>query len=234
MRIADTTWMQIEKYLEHDDRCVLPLGSTEQHAYLSLCVDQILSEKVAVDAAEPLGVPVFPGMAYGLTPYFMAFPGTVSLSPETYERVLTEILGSLHTHGFRRFLIVNGHGGNGSARPGVEAWAEGLEGTQLLWHDWWRAPRTMAAVKAIDDAASHASWMEGFPWTRVAGANPPAEHKASVDLTGREGLSAEEFRERLGDGSFGGWYERPDEEMHEIWRLGVEETRELLEGGWAR
>ena len=71
MKIADMTWMQVEKYLESDDRCVLPLGSVEQHAYLSLAVDAILSETVAVDAAEPTGVPVFPAVAYGLTPYFM-------------------------------------------------------------------------------------------------------------------------------------------------------------------
>lgn len=232
MRIADTTWMQVEKYLENDDRCVLPLGSTEQHAYLSLAVDAILSERVAVDAADPLDVPVFPAVPYGLTPYFMAFPGTVTLAPETYERVLTEILGSLHRHGFGRILIVNGHGGNAVARPAAEAWADGREGVELLWHDWWKAPRTIAAVKAIDLAASHASWMEGFPWTRVAGASPPTGHKEPVDLSGRDRLSPEAFRERLGDGSFGGWYERPDEELLAIWALGVEETRELLEGGW--
>jgi len=62
--------MQVEEYLRDDDRAVLPLGSTEQHAYLSLSVDSILSEQVAVDAAEPLGVPVFPAMPYGPTPSF--------------------------------------------------------------------------------------------------------------------------------------------------------------------
>ena len=72
MRIADITWMHVEEYLKHDDRCVLPLGSTEQHAYLSLAVDAVLSERVAADAAEPLGVPVFPVVAYGLTPYFLS------------------------------------------------------------------------------------------------------------------------------------------------------------------
>ena len=55
MRIHDRTWMQIEEYLQGDDRIVLPLGSTEQHGYLSLGVDAILSERVAVEAAEPLG-----------------------------------------------------------------------------------------------------------------------------------------------------------------------------------
>lgn len=232
MRIADTTWMQVERYLEHDDRCVLPVGSTEQHAYLSLAVDAILSERVAVDAAAPLGVPVFPGLPYGLTPYFMAFPGTVTLAQETYESVLQDILGSLVSHGFRRILVVNGHGGNAAARPAAEAWAVATGGVRLLWHDWWKAPKTMAAVKAIDPEASHASWMEGFPWTRVAGAAPPSGHKPAVDLGGRESLSPEAFRERLGDGSFGGYYERPDEELLSIWAVAVEETRAVLEGGW--
>lgn len=232
MRIADTTWMQVEQYLKNDDRCLVPLGSTEQHAYLSLCVDAILAEKVALDAAAPTGVPVFPVLSYGITPYFMAFPGTVTLSQGTYERVVGEILGSLHAHGFRRFLLVNGHGGNSVARPAMEAWATSHRGVALQWHDWWKAPRTMAAVKAIDAAASHASWMEGFPWTRVANANPPKAHKPSVDLSDREKLSAGAFRERLGDGSFGGWYERPDEELLAIWEIAVEETRALLEGGW--
>jgi creatinine amidohydrolase len=232
MRIKDTTWMQIEEYLKRDDRCAIPLGSTEQHAYLSLCVDAILPERVAADAAGPLGVPVFPAVAYGISPYFMAFPGTVSLSQGTYERLLTELLGSLHIHGFRRFLLVNGHGGNSVARPAVEAWAASRKGVEVQWHDWWKSPRAWAAVKAIDEAASHASWMEGFPWTRVATARPPQRHKASVDLTGREEMTPQAFRKRLGDGSFGGYYERPDAELLTIWEIAVQETRELLEGGW--
>ena len=79
MRIAELNWMQVEAYLGHDDRAVLPLGSVEQHAYLSLATDAILAERLATEAAEPLGVPVFPVVAYGLTPYFSAFPGTVTL-----------------------------------------------------------------------------------------------------------------------------------------------------------
>ncbi|MCB0094754.1 MAG: creatininase family protein, partial [Caldilineaceae bacterium] len=84
MKISDMNWMQVEAYLQHDDRALVPLGSTEQHAYLSLSVDSILSERVAVDAAEPLGAPVFPVVAYGLTPYFGAYPGTVTLRMATY------------------------------------------------------------------------------------------------------------------------------------------------------
>ncbi|MEQ9398719.1 MAG: creatininase family protein [Longimicrobiales bacterium] len=233
MRIAEMTWMQVETYLERDDRCVIPLGSVEQHAYLSLAVDAILSERVAVDAAEPLGVPVFPAMAYGITPYFMAYPGTVTLTPKTYQRVVGEILDSVHAHGFRRIAVVNGHGGNRVARASVERWADKHDGTTVVWHDWWNAPATMAAVKEIDDAASHASWMEGFAWTQVDGVQPPVGHKASVDLSGRDEMSAEEFREVLGDGSFGGYYTRPDGDLRRVWSVAVEETRALLVEGWS-
>ena len=79
VRISDMNWMQVEAYLRGDDRAVLPLGSTEQHSYLRLTVDCILPEKVAVDAAEPLGIPVFPVLPYGVTPYFREFPGSVTL-----------------------------------------------------------------------------------------------------------------------------------------------------------
>ena len=233
MKIAEMTWMQVEDYLQNDDRCVLPLGSTEQHAYISLATDSILSERVALEAAEPLGVPVFPVLAYGITPYFMGYPGTVSVSPNTYEQLLQEILGSVRKHGFRRILVVNGHGGNSPARPAVEAWAARRDGVELIWHNWWKSPDVRGAVDEIDPAASHASWMETFPWTRVDGVELPQQHKPPVDLSDRDEISLQRFREMIGVGSFGGWYERPDEEMNAIWSVAVGETRARLESGWS-
>ncbi|HEU4719693.1 MAG TPA: creatininase family protein, partial [Bacteroidia bacterium] len=110
--ISAQNWKQVEDYLRRDDRCILPIGSTEQHAFLSLSTDTVLAEKIAQDAAEEEGVPVFPVLPYGITPGFMAYPGTVTLKTETLTRVVAEILGSLAHHGFRRIMIVNGHGGN--------------------------------------------------------------------------------------------------------------------------
>ena len=75
MRIRDLNWMHLEEYLEEEDRIVLPVGSTEQHAYLSLETDNILAERASVEAAEPLGVPVLPVFAYGVTG-FTAYPGS--------------------------------------------------------------------------------------------------------------------------------------------------------------
>src|SRR5213075_3595570 len=102
MRISEMNWMMVEEYLKRDDRALLPLGSTEQHAYLSLSVDSILAERVAVEAAEPLGVPVFPVVAYGVTPYFREFPGSISLRVQTHLNVVRDILDSMEHSGFRR------------------------------------------------------------------------------------------------------------------------------------
>ena len=227
------SWMQLAEYLATDDRVVLPLGSVEQHAYLSLATDAILAERVAREAAEPLGVPVYPVLSYGVAPYFMAYPGTVTLREGTYAAMVRDILDSLAESGFRRILVVNGHGGNAPARDVARVWAEARPAVSLRFHDWWRAPRTLAAVEEVDPVAGHASWMESFPWTRLPGAEAPAVPKQQVDLSDRARLSPRALRERLGDGSFGGAYEHPDEATMRIWAVAVAETRELLTGAWS-
>jgi creatinine amidohydrolase len=218
LRVADLNWMQLEAYLERDDRIVLPLGSTEQHAYLSLATDVILAERVAVEAAEPLGVPVLPPLAFGVAPYFAAFPGSLTLAEGTYVQVLRELIGSLQGQGFRRILLVNGHGGN--SEPAAAALVDGV-----VLHDWWRAPRTWALVQKLDPDASHASWMENFPWTRLPGVALPAGHK---DPAPRLSDDPAEARTEIGDGCYGGDYARPDEQVLRLWATGVEETREKL------
>ena len=122
MRIFDRNWMQIEKYLEGDDRIVLPIGSTEQHGHLSLGTDAILAERVAVEAAEPLGVPVLPCLPFGMAPYFTEYPGTMSLRMSTYIEVIRDLLDCIVGQGFRRIAIVNGHGGNAPVTGLIREW----------------------------------------------------------------------------------------------------------------
>jgi creatinine amidohydrolase len=232
MKIADMNWMQVEAYLKTDDRAVLPLGSTEQHAYLSLSVDSILAERVSVDAAEPLGVPVFPVVAYGLTPYFQSYPGTVTLRVETYMRVVRDILDSLHHSGFRRILVISGHGGNEPAGALAVEWMADHPGTRVKFFQWWRGPKFLAKAHEIDPVGSHASWFENFPWTRLAGVEVPEEQKLVPDRTGKARLVGDEMRAVYGDGNYGGLYQRSDEEMLALWQVAVEETRALIEEGW--
>jgi len=228
MRIVDMNWMDVAAYLGRDDRAVIPLGSTEQHAYLSLGTDAILAERVSVEAAEPLGVPVFPALAYGITPYFLAFPGSVSVRVSTYVSLLGDILDSLAGQGFRRFVLVNGHGGNSPAASLAAEWMAAHPQTKVVVHNWWNAPETWRVVQEIDPVGSHGSWMENFPWNRVAPV--PEESKTPVDLTLLRTLAPQEVKELVGDGNYGGAYQKPDDRMVALWQAGVEETRRIIDG----
>jgi creatinine amidohydrolase len=232
LKIAEMNWMQVEARASEDDRCIFPIGSVEQHAYLSLATDMILAERVSLDAAEPLGIPVFPALPYGLTSSFAEFPGTLSLSLFTYVAVIRDLLDGIYRSGFRRILIVNGHGGNLPAATVISEWLNAHPDASVKFHDWWRAPKTWAKVQEIDPAASHASWMENFPWTRTTDQRQPTTSKPRIDFAALARVGAVKKRQLLGDGNYHGLYERSDTDMLAIWDVAVSETRELLENDW--
>jgi creatinine amidohydrolase len=75
--------------------------------------------------------------------------------------------------------------------------------------------------------------MENFAWTRLAGVVQPAQQKPMVDFERMRVMSPQATRNFLGDGNFGGYYERPDAEMQAIWDIAIAETRALMQGPWA-
>src|SRR5947207_7755111 len=151
--------MQLEAYLRGDDRIVLPVGSTEQHAYLSLETDNILAERASVEAAEPLGVPVLPVLPYGVTG-FTAYPGSPTLLETTLVAVLSDVVDSLLGQGFARILVVHGHGGN--TEPG-RAWTRRPRPDEaVVWQELWDG-RPDEIGPDIDPDYHHASWSEQFP-----------------------------------------------------------------------
>ena len=232
MKFEKLNWMDIEEYLKNDDRCILPVGSTEQHAYLSLCTDSILAEKISADAADMLNIPVLPVLNYGHTPLFMSYPGTITVSLETLEQIISEIIVSLINHRFRRIMIVNGHGGNMPIESRIKSRFKNNENCKIKFHNWWRANNTWKAVMDTDKNASHASWMENFEWTRLKDKRQPVIRKEMVDFEKLKNSSKEEARILLGDGSYGGYYQRSDEEMTGIWDTAVQELTELMKTGW--
>ena len=232
MRIVEMNWMQVETYLEQNDLAVLPLGSTEQHAYLSLGTDTILPDRLAAEAAEPLGIPVFPALPYGLTVQYQAFPGTITLQPETYLRLLHDLLQGIAQSGFKRILIVNGHGGNDPAQAAIDQWTSEHSGVRVRYFNWWDAPKTLAKMNEIDALARHASWSENFPWTRLPGVSMPMERKAPADKARLRMRTPKEVRAALVDGNNGGLYQRSDEEVLALWAVAVAETRAILSEEW--
>ena len=232
MKIEQMNWQDVESQLARDTRCVWPIGSTEQHAQLSLCVDVILAERVAAEAAEPLQIPVFPVMPFGLAPYFSAYPGTISLRTETLLGVARDVIGSIYSMGFRQLVIINGHGGNAPVGALAQELMADCEGLSIRFHNWWSAPKTHAKVQSIDPTGSHANWMENFPWTRLTHAKSPIGEKPVPDIQQFKVLQPRAARSLIGDGSFGGAWQKSDELMLELWETGVKEAREAMIGPW--
>ena len=232
MRIAEMNWMQVEQRAGRDRRAVLPIGSTEQHAQLSLCVDAILAERVSVEAARPLDVPVFPVINYGLTPSFVDYPGTVTLRLTTLCALVCDVLSGIARSGFRQIVVVNGHGGNAPAQGAILEWLDSHRGVQVKWHNWYNAPQTWAKVKSLHPVATHASWMENFPWTRLPDVKPPTEPKAALDMARYQRLDPGGKKALVGDGNFGGLYQRSDDDMLALWEVAVAETRAVIATDW--
>jgi creatinine amidohydrolase len=235
MRLHDMNWQAVEAYLQHDDRVVLPIGSTEQHGYLSLGTDAILAERVAIEAAEPLGIPVLPVLPFGLAPYFTAFPGSLTLRTSTFLDVVRDLLDTLAGQGFRRIAIVNGHGGNAPALGLVREWVAGPreQRVQVVFTSWYAAPRVAAAAEGYESDPTHGSWFENFPWTRLPGVEMPEGRKPTLPREVVAQATPDDIRRLTGDGSFGGSYALSDEVMDDLWRTGVAEVRDLLTDGWA-
>lgn len=235
MRLWDKNWQMVEDYLRHDDRVVIPIGSTEQHGFLSLGTDAMLAERVAVEAAEPLGIPVLPVLSFGITPYHTAFQGTITLRLDTMLAAVRDILDSLEAQGFRRFLVVNGHGGNTPVHEATREWASRprSERVQVQFTSWYAGPRVQELAQSYEANPSQGGWFENFPWNRPDGVETPAEAKPVVDKNAIVQMGPADLRAATIDGSFGGSYARDDAEMLHIWRTGVEETRDLMTKGWA-
>ena len=224
MLLEDLNWMDVEEYLKHDDRIILATGSCEQHGYLSLLADVRLPMAIATAAAEREHVLVAPPLNFGVSSYFAAYPGTVSLSVETHNRVVCEIVSDLHRQGFKRVLLLNGHGGNAGMELALRELINALPDLRLLIHNWWKGPAAVQFYAENKLPPAHANWSENFPFTRV-GEVPPGD-KPATGATPY--LPAEAVRARLGDGSFGGPYQAPDEIMQGLFKVAVTEVVQLL------
>lgn len=113
--LANRSWPEVDEIREQVELVLQPVGSNEQHGpNLALCMDIAASFEFCRRASERLypRVLVAPPVPWGVSFHHMNFPGTITLSNETFVQVLTEVVASLHHHGFERFLLVNGHGGN--------------------------------------------------------------------------------------------------------------------------
>ncbi len=114
-RYEKLTWPEIEDAVEAAQVCVVPCGAVEQHGHhLPLDVDLVCPSGIARGAGRqiPEKMLVLPTVAYGYTGHVMDFPGTINNHFEHFIHHVLDITKSLAYHGFKKILLLNGHGSN--------------------------------------------------------------------------------------------------------------------------
>ena len=109
------TWPEINDAVELEKVCIVPCGAVEQHGpHLPLDVDLMCPVGIANGAGRqiPDKILVLPVIAYGYTGHVMDFPGTINTHYETFIRQVLDVTKSLAYHGFKRIILLNGHGSN--------------------------------------------------------------------------------------------------------------------------
>ena len=118
--LARMTWPEVEERLKECDIAIVPLGSTEQHGpALALSTDHFIATEFAYRAAEMIWeeqkVVVTPTITFGFSPHHLEFKGTITLSELTLSSMISDVCHSLAHHGFKKIILLNGHGGNETA-----------------------------------------------------------------------------------------------------------------------
>jgi creatinine amidohydrolase len=225
MRFEELNWMDVEKYLEQDDRLILIIGATEQHGYLSLLTDIRIPQALADAASTQTDVLVAPSLNFGFSPYFRSYPGTFSLRSETLAAAVEDIVRAAYGQGFHRLLILNGHGDNGSAANRLSEVMDELPGLQLQWYEWWNSHSVQAIAIQHELQPNHANWVEAFPFT-IVGDMPPG-NKVPPHVPSPI-MDSKQTRQVYGDGCFGGPYQVESAIMDEIFAAALADVLELL------
>ncbi len=225
MRIEDLNWMDVENYLKQDDRLILVIGACEQHGFLSLLSDVKIPLALAEAASKQVGVLVAPPVNYGASPYFVTYPGTFSLRLSTLMDAVEDLLRSAYGQGFRRILVLNGHGGNNGLKMRLGELANQLSGLKIQWYAWWTSRSVEEVSLRHDLKPNHANWLEAFPFTLVSDL-PQGEKIPPVVPS--EVLDAQAARAVYGDGSFGGPYRTSDEIMREMFAACLADILQML------
>lgn len=114
--IGESTWPTVRE--SRYDVIVLPWGACEAHnTHLPYATDNIEVERVAAEAARRAWdggarVGVLPVVPFGVQTGQLDIPLCINLNPSTQALVLGDIVRSLDAQGFRKLVLLNGHGGN--------------------------------------------------------------------------------------------------------------------------
>lgn len=137
MRLENITWPQAEHYFKENDMVIVPIGSVECHGrHLPLGTDNIIPNRILELIEEKSDILITPMIPYGACESLQPFPGTVNLGGDVLYILLDKVVENLYSHGARKILFLNGHGGNIKTIERVGFKYEKM-GAIVVMLNWW-------------------------------------------------------------------------------------------------
>lgn len=141
VRLAHISWREAGERFSRCGIALLPVGSTEQHGPQNpLGTDHLIAYHLALEAGRRTGVTVLPPIPFGVSSHHSSFPGTVWVRESVFKEYVRDVILSLKSHGVRKLVVVNGHGGNTHALVSLARELRG-EGVLVVVYEWWTLPR---------------------------------------------------------------------------------------------
>ena len=136
--IARLNWKEIKRIVPDEiDTIILPVGTMEAHGVTATGTDIIIPEYLSFKIAERFNFLVAPPVPYGITHSLLPYPGSITIDDKTFEGYIYDILKSLQRTGFRRVIVMNGHGGNNTVLDNIAFKIYNEKGLFCAVIHWW-------------------------------------------------------------------------------------------------
>ena len=157
LKINDLTWEQFrDRVPSACDLAIVPVGTVEAHGAIPLGTDTIIPEAIASGLAPKLNALVAPSIAYGVTNSLLPYPGSTTVSSATFTAYLFEAAAGLVDAGFRRIVLLNGHGGQTGEVAAVVARLWNEKRAYAVAVEWWGFAEELSAKIYPGSISGHA------------------------------------------------------------------------------
>lgn len=220
MRLAALTVQAVQDYLKQSQTVLIPVGSIENHGkHMPLGTDMLIPDAITqlLEKNENCHLMIAPTVPYGATDNIYGFPGTITIGTDGLIMLLTRVTDSLYRYGFRRFIILNGHGGNQKAieAVGLKLHKKGAWLANLNWwlmagelHPEWKGghggAQETAAVMGIDPSLIDMRYIhEPMALSNDVSPDMPTTGWSTVNFKGATVVIPREYINYSGNGWYG-------------------------------
>ena len=146
--LHELSWTDVEKLDKESTVFLFPVGSTEQHGPQNpLGTDFLIPEYIARKSAEISNTAYcLPTIPIGVSSHHRNFLGTLWTSHSTFESIIKDVIHSIHYHGFKKVIVVNGHGGNSSSIMNAISDYNDYHGMICTLFEWWKDEEIIKSV----------------------------------------------------------------------------------------